>query len=314
MGIVTHHRPAVAERPEAVQPGSARPTSAWADTALRPEAVAAKAADENFPVALRLLPGRYRRHLIAVYAFARTVDDIGDLAPQPDRLRLLGELAADIRRLYRVPGEHGQPSHPAVRGLASTVTSCEIPMQPFLDLIKANEQDQVVSRYETFGDLLGYCCLSANPVGLIVLHVFGCFDARRAELSDAVCTALQLAEHWQDVAEDLRAGRIYLPAADMRQYGCTEHDLAAGQAPPQLRRLLAFEVDRARALMDAGAPLVGLLSGAARFAVAGYVAGGRAALAAIAAAEYDVLAVTPRPRKSRVVAELVRALMRTVPR
>jgi 15-cis-phytoene synthase len=157
---------------------------------------------------------------------------------------------------------------------------------------------------------VGYCRLSANPVGRIVLHVFGSFSPQRAELSDSVCTALQLAEHWQDVAEDLRAGRIYLPAQDLDRFGCTEEDLAQASAPPQVRALIAFETGRAMALLDAGAPLIGTLPGAARAAVAGYVAGGRAALAAIAAADHDVLRATPRPRKPYLAAQLVRAYAR----
>jgi squalene synthase HpnC len=287
-------------------------------------ATLAKARDENFPVAMRLLPRRYRRHLMAVYLFARTVDDIGDRAPPPDRLGLLAGLEADVRRLYRGEGggEGGEASEnpgaaatglamqPAVLGLAQTVRECGIGAQPFLDLIEANRQDQVVSRYQTFDDLLGYCRLSANPVGRIVLHVFGCFTSERAELSDLVCTALQLAEHWQDVAEDLGSGRIYLPLEDLRQHGCDERDLAAPHASPAVRRLMAFEVRRAGAMMDAGAPLIGTLRGAARAAVAGYVAGGRAALAAISAADYDVLAATPRPSKLKTATGLAMAWAR----
>ena len=152
--------------------------------------------------------------------------------------------------------------------------------------------------------------LSANPVGRIVLYVFGSFSPPRAELSDSICTALQLAEHWQDVAEDLHAGRIYLPAQDMDTFGCTEQDLAQPSAPPQVRKLIAFETRRAKALLDAGAPLIGTLRGTARAAVAGYVAGGRAALAGIAAADHDVLRATPRPRKRRMAAELALAYVR----
>jgi squalene synthase HpnC len=285
----------------------------------------AKAGGENFPVALRLLPARHRRHLMAVYAFARTTDDAGDLAPPSQRLDLLAELAQDVRRLYacQVPAGFAtgtgagtrtagpaQPRLEAVRGLAEVVADCAVPMQLFLDLIQANVQDQTVTRYETFDELVGYCRLSANPVGRIVLYVFGAFSPRRGELSDSICTGLQLAEHLQDVGEDMRAGRVYLPAEDLRAYGCTEEDLRAGAAAPPLRRLLAFEVGRARALMDAGAPLVGTLRGTARAAVAGYVAGGRAALAAIAAADYDVLSATPRPGKGRTAAELITTYVR----
>jgi squalene synthase HpnC len=289
------------------------------------DAMAGKAAAENFPVALRLLPRRHRDHLMAVYTFARTVDDIGDEAPPDQRLQLLAELDGDLERLYAAQsassdaagtassgsaGQPAQPGHAAVRGLAKVVTDCAIPIQPFRDLIGANLQDQVVTRYETFDDLLGYCKLSANPVGRIVLHVFGCSTPSREGLSDAICSGLQIVEHLQDVAEDLQAGRVYLPAADMRAYGCSEQDLAGAAAAPHLRRLVAFEADRAGALISSGAPLVGKLRGAARVAVAGYIAGGRAALAAIGRADYDVLAALRKPARSRTVLELAGVLAR----
>ena len=234
---------------------------------------------------------------------------MGDEAPPDERLRLLDELEADLGRLYR-PGSGGEgPRLPVIQALAPAVTQCAIPAQPFLDLIQANRQDQVATRYQTFDELLGYCRLSANPVGRIVLHVFGAATPDRERLSDLVCTALQLAEHWQDVAEELRAGRVYLPGEDLARYGVTEADLAAPSASPQLRALLGFEVRRAARLLDEGAPIVGTLRGFARAAVAGYVAGGRAALAAITASGCDVLAATPRPRKPRVAAELLRAYL-----
>jgi squalene synthase HpnC len=194
-----------------------------------------------------------------------------------------------------------------VRALAPVVGACAIPQQVFADLIRANRQDQVVSRYPAFSDLAGYCRLSANPVGRIVLHVFGAATPGRMILSDRVCTALQLAEHWQDVAEDFQAGRIYLPAEDMERFGVAEGDLAAASAGPQLRALMAFEVERARRLLGEGAPLVGNLRGSARVAVAGYVAGGRAALAAITNAGYDVLCATHKPRRGRLAREMLRA-------
>jgi len=303
-----------------------------ARTAVITAGAAAQATAENFPVALRVLPARYRRHLMAVYRFARTVDDIGDATlpvmaaavagpadgPQrpdeespPDeesaeRLRLLDELDDDLGRLYR-----GRAPRLAVIGqLAATVAECDLPSQPLRDLIQANRQDQLVDRYQTFDDLVGYCELSANPVGRIVLYVFGAYTPRRAALSDHVCTALQLAEHWQDVAEDLRAGRIYLPAEDLERFGCTPQDLAEPAAGPGVRALMSFQVARASALLSAGSPLIATLRGAARLAVAGYVAGGRAALAAIENARYDVLAATPRPAKRRLAAELARAYAR----
>ncbi len=273
------------------------------------DAMAAKAGAENFPVALRMLPRRYRDHLMAVYTFARTVDDIGDKTPPDQRLGLLASLAEDLERLYAGP-PGCPPAHPAVRGLAGTVADCAIPMQPFRDLIAANEQDQVILRYQTFDDLLGYCQLSANPVGQIVLYVFGCYTPERAEKSDAVCSALQVIEHLQDVAEDYRAGRIYLPLDDLRGHGCQERDLAEPTASPQLRGLIAAEAARAAGLLAAGAPLVGQLGGAARLAVAGYLAGGRAALAALAQARYDVLTVTPRPSKGRTAVAFASAVVR----
>jgi squalene synthase HpnC len=315
--------------PDATRTDECRATGAPSISAAAIAAgAAAKASAENFPVALRLLPRRYRGHLAAVYGFARSVDDMGDEAAPQERAALLDELEADVGRLYRMvsraPGDGGTggeaggrqgnegpdggpPRLSAVRALAPAVVACPIPAQPFYDLIAANRQDQVVSRYATFGDLEDYCRLSANPVGRIVLHVFGAATPGREALSDRVCTALQLAEHWQDVAEDLRAGRIYLPQEDMERFGCTEDDLAAPRAAPKVRAMMAFEERRARRLLDTGAPIVGTLRGAARLAVAGYVAGGRAALAAIAASGHDVLRATPRPGKARVAAEMVRA-------
>jgi squalene synthase HpnC len=199
------------------------------------------------------------------------------------------------------------PRTEVITGLGPTVTECAIPGQLLRDLIQANRQDQIVSRYQTFGDLLGYCRLSADPVGRMVLHIFGASSPRQAKLSDRICSALQLAEHWQDVAEDLRADRIYLPVEDLDSFGCTEADLAQPSAGDKVRALMSFQVARASALLNAGSPLIATLHGAARVAVAGYVAGGRAALAAIRAADYDVLAVTPRPAKRRLAAEAARA-------
>jgi squalene synthase HpnC len=278
----------------------------------RAEEVVANAPGENFPVALRLLPARHRRHLTNLYFFARLTDDLGDEArdPQADvselRLRLLDELAADVDRIYA----GGTPQSPVMRAMTDTVRECGVPARPLLDLIQANRQDQQVTRYRTFAELEQYCELSANPVGQIVLYIFGVATLERIALSDSICTALQLAEHWQDVAEDLGNGRIYLPGEDLERYGCTEADLAAPTAAPAVRELMIFETDRASRLLDEGAPLVGTLRGGARLAVAGYLAGGRAALAAIRAQQHDVLRGTPRPRKQRLAGELVKAYVR----
>jgi len=278
----------------------------------RAEEVAANASGENFPVALRLLPDRYRRHLTALYCFARLTDDLGDQAREAGqhdadlRLRLLDELAADVHRIYQ-----GAPAQsPVMQQMAVTVRECAIPAQPLLDLIQANRQDQQVTRYRTFAELGQYCELSANPVGQMVLYIFGAATPERIALSDRVCTALQLVEHWQDVAEDLANGRIYLPGEDLDRFGVIEADLAEPSAGPVVKNLMRFETDRAQGLLDEGAPLVGTLRGAARLAVAGYLAGGRAALAAIRAEGYDVLSATARPRKPRMAAELVKAYAR----
>jgi squalene synthase HpnC len=258
-----------------------------------------------------MLPRRYRGHLMAVYRFARTVDDVGDEAPPEQRQQLLADLSEDLERLYAPRASPGsEPRHPAVRGLAKTVADCAIPAEPFRDLIAANQQDQVVFRYQTFADLLGYCELSANPVGRIVLHVFGVSTPYRAELSDCVCSGLQIVEHLQDVAEDFRAGRIYIPLDDLRSHGCTETDLAGPATSPKVRELIAAEAAKAAALISAGSPLIGQLRGPARAAVAGYVAGGRAALAALARTRYDVLSVTAKPSKGRTAAGLLTAVVR----
>jgi squalene synthase HpnC len=279
----------------------------WArdDEAVRTDAMASRSAGENFPVALRILPAARRRHLMAIYGFARITDDIGDEAPAADRAALLDELEADLGELRA-----GTARLPVIRALEPTICGLGVPEQLFIDIISANRQDQIVSRYETFAELAGYCRLSANPIGRMVLYVFGEFSERRAELSDRVCTALQLAEHWQDVAEDYRAGRIYLPGADLREYGVAEADLAAPAASPRLLGLMTFETNRARELLDTGAPLVGTLRGTARLAVGGYVAGGRAALASIAGVGYDVLAQQAVPGKRTLAAKLLRTVVR----
>ncbi len=264
------------------------------------ELVLARSAAENFPVAARLLPQGPRRHLFAVYGYARLVDYAGDEA-LGDRSALLDLIAADVERIY-----HGTPRIPLIRTLATTVRECAIPPAPLHRLLEANRRDQRVRRYATFDDLLEYCAYSANPVGELVLHVFG--RARPAEitLSDRICTALQILEHCQDVVEDLQADRVYLPVEDLRRFGCEESDLAARTASQPVRQVVRLQVDRARQLMDEGQALIGRLPLLGRVAVSGYLAGGRATAVAIAAADYDVLAVNARPRPHRVLASWVR--------
>ncbi|MFF7313963.1 squalene synthase HpnC [Streptomyces sp. NPDC008137] len=274
-----------------------------------------KAAGENFPVAPFFLPRAWRTDLMAVYGFARLVDDIGDgdlapggtdarllgVSPQDaeDRLVLLDAFEADLRRVF-----DSTPSHPLLRRLQPTVRRRSLTPEPFLGLIAANRQDQLVSRYETYDDLLAYCELSANPVGRLVLSVTGTSTPERIRRSDMICTALQIVEHLQDVAEDLGRDRIYLPAADMRRFHVQEADLATKSAGASVRALIAYEARRARDLLNEGAPLVGSVHGRLKLLLAGFVAGGRAAVHAIAAAEYDVLPGPPKPGKVRLLREV----------
>jgi squalene synthase HpnC len=281
-------------------------------------AVAAKASGENFPVALRVLPRAWRAHLVALYGFARLTDDLGD-EPLPGipgdaspetvratRLRLLDDLAGDVAKIYG----GGTPELPAISALAKTVTECGIPRQPFDDLIQANRQDQLVKRYETYGDLTKYCELSANPVGRVVLYIVGAATPERMRMSDSICTALQVIEHCQDVAEDLGNDRIYLPLEDLNSFGVTEADLAQLTAGPDVVKLMAFQVNRTADLLDEGAPLIGTLKGAARLAISGYVAGGRAALTSIQRAGYDVLRQTPKPGKATTLVNILSCFVR----
>jgi squalene synthase HpnC len=271
--------------------------------APEPGTVMAQARHENFPVASLLVPKRVRAHLLAVYGFARLVDDAGDEVAG-DRVALLDELDADLERVWG-----GAPRNPLIARLQPTVAACSLPIEPFRKLIEANRRDQLVDRYETYEDLLGYCELSANPVGELVLRIFGAATPERLALSDKVCSALQLAEHWQDVGEDHERGRIYLPLEDLRRFGVAEAELGAPGASPAVRSLMEFEVWRACELLDEGAPLVRTLSGRARLAVAAFVAGGRSALGAIERAGYEVLGAPPRAGHARRAIEAVRTLI-----
>jgi squalene synthase HpnC len=259
---------------------------------------------ENFPVALRVLPARLREHLTAVYGFARTVDDLGD-AFDGDRLAALEAFDADLATIWR----NDVPRSPVLRRLRTTVLACDLPHEPFQRLVQANVQDQKVTRYPTYSDLAAYCVLSADPVGRIVLGIFDRATPQRVALSDKVCTALQLVEHWQDVAEDRRAGRVYLPREDLERFRVPDDDLDRDAVSAPLRELLAFETDRAATLLHEGAPLVGTLTGWARLAVGGFVAGGLATVDALRRADYDVLAATPRPRRRDVLRHLIRLLV-----
>jgi len=266
-------------------------TAAAPSAPALPEAgtIMSQAGAENFPVASRLLGARYRRPLLAIYGFARLVDDTGDEAAG-DRVALLDEIEAQLEGIYAGRA----PAHAVMRELAWAVRACALPEGPFRRLVQANRRDQLVTRYQTFEELLDYCQLSAAPVGELVLHVFGAATPQRVALSDRVCAGLQVIEHLQDVGEDYARGRVYLPAEELAAAGCAESELGAPVTSPPLRAVVAQLAGRCGSMLEAGAPLVRELRGRPRLAVAGFVAGGRSTLAAIEAARYDVLGVAAR--------------------
>ncbi|UQI46936.1 squalene synthase HpnC [Streptomyces sp. HU2014] len=295
-----------------------------AGTAAHERAVLDKAAHENFPVAPFFLPRAWRDDLMAVYGYARLVDDIGDgdLAPggrdaellgldreqADDRPALLDAFEADLLRVFDTTGTG--PRHPLLLRLRPTVRRCGLTAEPFLGLIAANRQDQHVTRYATYADLLAYCELSANPVGRLVLGITGTASPERIRRSDAVCTGLQIVEHLQDVAEDLGRDRVYLPAEDMQRFRVGEADLARPTSGASLRALVAYEAERAGELLNEGTPLVGSVHGRLKLLLAGFVGGGRAALRAVAAAGHDVLPGPPKPTKLSLLREVGATLRR----
>jgi len=255
---------------------------------------------ENFPVALRILGPRVGAHLTAIYGFARLVDQIGDELAG-DRRAALDELEADLLRVW-----DSEPQHPLLRRLVPTVRACAMPRGPFLRLIEANRRDQGIVAYETFDELLGYCELSANPVGELVLYVFGAATPERIDLSNRICSALQVIEHCQDVAEDAAHGRVYVPVEDLDRFGVEPADFRKRVPGERVIKLLEFEIQtRARPLLDSGAPLVGTLRGRARLAVAGYVGGGRANADAVIG-DRAILSRPPKAGSRARVRELVR--------
>lgn len=252
----------------ALPPVSALPTRAQ---------VLPQAGSENFTVASRVLGAQRARDLMAIYGFARLVDDVGDEAAG-DRLALLELMSLEVRRVFAEPGL-GAPEHPLMQELARTVSRCDLASGPFERLIEANRTDQRVARYETFAQLLDYCQLSAAPVGELVLGVFGLATPARVALSDRVCAGLQVVEHLQDIAEDYARGRVYMPREDLERCGCGERDLAGPERSAALGALIDLEAARARALLASGAPLARTLPPRLRLAVAGFTAGGLRALA-----------------------------------
>jgi squalene synthase HpnC len=255
-------------------------------------------------VASKLFPRALRPHLMNLYGFARLVDDLGDEA-DGDRLALLDGVSADLDRLFA-----GRlPSHPLLQRLADTVAAFSLPRDPFNRLIDANRQDQSVSRYGTFDDLLAYCHLSATPVGELVLLLVGACTPQTLALSDATCIGLQLAEFWQDLGEDARMGRIYVPLDDMDRFGCRESDFADGRSDERFQSLMAFEVERTRAFLERGRPLGALLPGRAGHAVRLFTAGGLAALDDVRRRGYDTFAVSGGVSRGRLATAGLRELI-----
>jgi len=244
---------------------------------------------ENFTVATRLVPPRLRQHVANVYAFARWSDDLADEAASPEQA--LASLAAWRQRLHRCFA--GSPDHPVFIALAATVHQTGLSIEPFADLLDAFEQDQSMTRYETRADLLEYCRRSANPVGRIVLALEGCRDPERVALSDSICTGLQLVNFWQDVKRDRLAGRVYLPATDMRRHGVEERLLDAGRASPAVVALLREQVAWARECLEQGLPLEHSAPSVLRPAIGMFARGGLAIADAIERIGYDTLASRP---------------------
>lgn len=254
---------------------------------------------ENFTVATSLVPSRLRQHLANVYAFARWSDDLADEAgASPDAAGALAEWRRGLDKCFA-----GYPDHPVYVALADTVRATGLQAEPFSDLISAFEEDQafdaaaIVVRYPSRAALLEYCRRSANPVGRIVLALEGCHEPHLVELSDAICTGLQLVNFWQDVHRDRVAGRVYIPAEDLERHRVDVAALDAPRAVPGVRELLRDEVAWARSSFDTGAPLQGLAPPALQPAIELFVAGGRAVADAIERTGYDTL--TTRPTVSR---------------
>ena len=261
---------------------------------------------ENFSVATWFLPQRLRQPFFNVYAYCRISDDLGDELGDPAAsLQLLDQWEAELDACYS-----GHPRHPVFVALAGTVRQCDIPKVEFANLLKAFRQDQTITRYETFDDLLGYCVNSANPVGHLVLYLCGYRDTERQQLSDHTCTALQLANFWQDVSVDFDGkNRIYLPLESMRRFGVTEDDLRQHRNSEGFRKMLRFEVERARDWFRRGEPLIELVSKELATDIELFTRGGQEILNAIEAQDFAVLGQRPSISKSRKLALVARAAL-----
>lgn len=257
---------------------------------------------ENFSVASLLLPRDLVPHFHVIYSYCRWADDLGDET---------GDRALNLLRWWREEldrGFDGTSRHPVMIALGSTIRRFRIPRTPFVDLINAFEQDQVVKRYDSYSQLVDYCRFSANPVGRLVLYLCECFDDKRATLSDDICTGLQLANFWQDVARDFAIGRVYLPAEDRARFGYTDDDLDQRLFTPAFRDLMRFEVDRARGLFERGMGLIPLVPRRVQPDIELFARGGLAILRNIEAIDYNVWRTRPEVTKREKIGLLVRVL------
>jgi squalene synthase HpnC len=265
----------------------------------------AKSHYENFSVATWFLPKRLRQHFYNVYAYCRISDDLGDEVGDPQQsLELLEHWETELNACYA-----GSPKHPVFVALAETVKQCSIPKHEFSDLLIAFRQDQTVTRFETFNDVLAYCRYSANPVGHLVLYLCGYRDVERQQLSDYTCTALQLANFWQDVSVDYGKGRIYLPLEDLRRFGVTGDEIAERRATPQFVAMMKFEVERARDWFSRGLPLVKMVDRELAIDLELFSRGGQEILNAIERQGFDVLRARPEISKPRKLMLVLRAAM-----
>ena len=252
----------------------------------------AKSHYENFVVGSKMVPKKLRPHFYSIYAFSRCVDDLGDMA-EGDRLALLDLWEKQLDACYMNAAGSGGPTHPYFTALNQTIRLFNIPADPFKMLIEANRRDQKTTRTETFDDLLEYCTYSANPVGHLVLYLCGIKDKKLQRLADLTCTALQLANFWQDVNRDLEIGRIYIPLEDMNRFGISEHQVALGEANDNFRLLMQFEIDRTRQLFIEGYSLAQFLDPAIRTDFALFIRGGLSILQQIERKDFDVLSSRP---------------------
>ncbi len=260
---------------------------------------------ENFSVATWFLPSRLRQHFYNVYAYCRISDDLGDeVGDTAASLELLDQWQLELDACYE-----GAPRHPVFVALAETVRRFEIPKHEFSDLLIAFRQDQSITRFETFNDVLAYCRYSANPVGHLVLYLCGYKDPERQQLSDCTCTALQLANFWQDVSVDYEKGRIYLPLENLRRFGVSEEDIAAKRNTPAFCEMMKFEVERAHDWFRQGMPLVGKVNHELAVDLELFTRGGQEILRAIEKQGYAVLGNRPAISKTRKLALVARAAL-----